>query len=142
MEHNLIDAAVHLSYDLTGRTVGILVIGQQKGQIGMPQIALKPIPGRDLQQFIDALEEEASQILLIIESVLVILHQKGHIQQDIPMFHIFIKHQFIRTHILFLIIYSWPVSITPAAGGSVMGCPFGMDSLHCCFINNSPGSSG
>ena len=83
MEHNLIDAAVHLSYDLTGRTVGILVIGQQKGQIGMPQIALKPIPGRDLQQFIDALEEEASQILLIIESVLVILHQKGHIQQDI-----------------------------------------------------------
>ncbi len=59
MERDLVDASVHLAHDLAGRTVRVLVVHEKEGKICMPQVSLKSMTHRKLQQSVHALKEQA-----------------------------------------------------------------------------------
>ena len=92
MSGDFVDASTHRPDDFTRRTVRILIAGQKKCQVCMPQIALEPMARRKLQQGIHALEKQAPQIFSVIIIIMKILHKKGHILQDISIFHILIQY--------------------------------------------------
>lgn len=58
MQGRLIDGALYGSPDLTATAIAVLIVHQQIGQIAMPQIAVKAIAARLVNQPVDALIEQ------------------------------------------------------------------------------------
>ena len=58
MERYLIDTALDHATDLTGRTVGILIIHQQKGQVCVPEIPLQAMLFRKFQNPVDTFKKQ------------------------------------------------------------------------------------
>ena len=54
MKRHFVDAAFHRTHDLAGRTVGILMARKKIGQVIVPEIPLKPMTDRHLQDPVDA----------------------------------------------------------------------------------------
>ena len=66
----------------------------------MPEISLKSMTDRQFQKLMDAFKQQTFQILTVVIFIVIILHQKRDIIQDLPVFHTLIQHQFIGTHLL------------------------------------------
>ena len=85
-----INASFYLSGNLAGGTVSIFMGSKQVRQIVVPQISFKSMTDCHFQQFIDHLEQETFQVLCIIILIVIVIHKKCHVFQNLTIFHMFI----------------------------------------------------
>ena len=89
----MIDAAVVCPHLLAGHTEGILVSQENKGQVIVPQILVKPIHGRQIEKSLHLLIDPRGQLRLRAHAVFIILKNTGKLPQDAVLPQIPVQNQ-------------------------------------------------
>ena len=135
MQRRFVDGADNLSADLTSAAVAVLVVHQEIGQVTVPQIPMKSVITRQIDQIMDALVKQCCHILRIVIFILVMGHQKCHIIQQFPVLKITIYDQFFFSHMVSLLILYFLILM------SLHSPPDITAGRLRSLLNNCPGSS-
>ena len=100
MQRHLINGSFHISPNLTGHAVAVLVIHEQICQITVPKISIKAMRSRKFQQAVHTVIKKRPVLLLPI-----MFHQIYHIMQQIPLCKIFIDDQLLDSHFYYLLLF-------------------------------------
>ena len=122
MQRRIVDGAGNLSADLTSAAVAVLVVHQKICQITVPQIPMKSVITRQVDQVMDTLVKQCRHVLCIVIFIIVMGHEKCHVIQQFPILKITIYDQFFFSHMSNLLVLCFNCSEPCNDYRMVVGC--------------------